>query len=97
MGKSNEKRSKGVRSHLFWVMKVIPNPQKIKAIVSLRKLIKYETIIASNYCNSLKFGLINKPKTKIMSNQRTRALDIVQRRTTDRVFAPADKISDFCR
>lgn len=30
-----------------------------------------------------------------MSNQRTRALDIVQRRTTDRVFAPADKISDF--
>ncbi len=30
-----------------------------------------------------------------MSNQRQRALNIVQQRTTDRVFAPADKISDF--
>jgi len=30
-----------------------------------------------------------------MSNQRQRALNIVQNRTTDRVFAPADKISDF--
>lgn len=30
-----------------------------------------------------------------MSNQRQRALNIVQTRTTERVFAPADKISDF--
>ena len=30
-----------------------------------------------------------------MSNQRQRALNIVQQRTTDRVFAPSDKISDF--
>jgi len=30
-----------------------------------------------------------------MSNQRQRALNIVQNRTTDRVSAPADKISDF--
>lgn len=30
-----------------------------------------------------------------MSNQRQRALNIVQNRTTDRVYAPADKISDF--
>ncbi len=30
-----------------------------------------------------------------MSNQRQRALNVVQNRTTDRVFAPADKISDF--
>lgn len=30
-----------------------------------------------------------------MSNQRQRALDVVQNRTTDRVIAPADKISDF--
>ncbi len=30
-----------------------------------------------------------------MSNQRQRALNVVQNRTTDRVYAPADKISDF--
>lgn len=30
-----------------------------------------------------------------MSNQRQRALNVVQNRTTDRVFAPSDKISDF--
>ncbi|OEK04262.1 glutamine synthetase III family protein [Roseivirga misakiensis] len=30
-----------------------------------------------------------------MSNQRQRALDVVQKRTTDRVNAPSDKISDF--
>ena len=30
-----------------------------------------------------------------MSNQRQRALDVVQNRTTDRVIAPSDKISDF--
>ncbi len=30
-----------------------------------------------------------------MSNQRQRALNIVQQRTTDRVYAPSDKISDF--
>ncbi|MFT6054551.1 MAG: glutamine synthetase [Candidatus Endobugula sp.] len=30
-----------------------------------------------------------------MSNQRQRALNIVQNRTTERVFAPSDKISDF--
>lgn len=34
-------------------------------------------------------------KSTDMSNQRQRALNIVQQRTTDRVFAPADKISDF--
>lgn len=30
-----------------------------------------------------------------MSNQRQRALNVVQNRTTDRVIAPSDKISDF--
>ena len=30
-----------------------------------------------------------------MSNQRQRALNVLQNRTTDRVYAPADKISDF--
>lgn len=42
------------------------------------------------------FGLkFNPNNQQIMSNQRQRALDVVQNRTTDRVIAPSDKISDF--
>jgi len=40
-------------------------------------------------------SITNQVKSTDMSNQRQRALNIVQQRTTDRVFAPADKISDF--
>lgn len=42
-----------------------------------------------------RFGTDFKPKNKIMAHLRFKALDLVQHRTTDRIEAPSNKISDY--